>query len=171
MAMSIINDLTSLNPHIQQQEALNTQLSKTRALVQISLSEDFLDYDKSIINNYLWMMSDSVDISYKLSEEILNFLLQNYRDLVSEIEEDESIFKVIGFSDWEAKELQLRSAILNFLLEYIKNKKLSSEEASRFFSVEINTIDRILSGRIDSLGMDLLLSILGKIEFTERKET
>ncbi|MBS0358763.1 MAG: XRE family transcriptional regulator [Proteobacteria bacterium] len=83
---------------------------------------------------------------------------------MSIIEQNENIYKVLGFSDWEAEELQLRSSLMKFLMAYVREKKLSLEAASRLFNIEVINMSHLLNGRMDLFSTKGLLKMLEKIE-------
>jgi hypothetical protein len=58
---SLTKSCTAINHVLGYQsaaEALNAKLSQLDALLTVAVSEEFLDYDKSVIYDYLWLMND-----------------------------------------------------------------------------------------------------------------
>ena len=76
MVINTVSEILSLiNEQIEFQEELYEYLLKADALSTIALSEGFLDYKKSIINNYLWAMSSIIMKAINLNEKSFNKLL------------------------------------------------------------------------------------------------
>jgi hypothetical protein len=63
---------------IRKLEELKGCLSQIKALSDIALSDDFLDYDEKIVHNYLWTLSDAVDKAIIVNDQSLDeFIQQN----------------------------------------------------------------------------------------------
>jgi hypothetical protein len=60
---------------VEQQEALFIRLVKAEAMAHMAMSDDFLDYEPSLIHAYLWGLSDMISEAKGLSEKSLNALL------------------------------------------------------------------------------------------------
>ncbi|MBA2654437.1 MAG: hypothetical protein H0U71_05170 [Gammaproteobacteria bacterium] len=74
---SLTNLTSLLNQQIGSQETLVEYLYKAKALINVTLGRDFLDYDKVTINHYLWILSVFIEDACSLSENIRNDLLRN----------------------------------------------------------------------------------------------
>lgn len=72
MAIYSVNEVAFL---INQQEHLFERLIKIEAVSQLSLSEDFYDYERSITHAYLWTLADMISEAKTLSEKLLQALL------------------------------------------------------------------------------------------------
>lgn len=81
MGTPSLNELLPLiNQQIDLQEILNHQILKTKALADITISNDFLEQPNDTIQFYLFAMHDTIESSIKLSEESLNFMMKIVRD-------------------------------------------------------------------------------------------
>lgn len=84
MGTPSLNELLSLiNQQIEFQEALSHKLFKVKALADITISNDFLEHPTDTIRFYLLSMNDALELSIKLSEESLNFMIKIVRDNTS----------------------------------------------------------------------------------------
>jgi hypothetical protein len=78
MAENSLTDLVLLiNHQTSHQERLSEHLSKAQALLNVALGEDFLNYNKSIINDYLSTLSGLIEQAKMISEQLLDTLLKN----------------------------------------------------------------------------------------------
>lgn len=84
MATSRIDEITSLiNKQVEFQERIQEHLLKAEAIANVALSDDFLNYKQSVIQAYLWALSDLVSKSKNLHKKMLNDLLKNRKQIDS----------------------------------------------------------------------------------------
>lgn len=80
MAMHMVNEVTSLiNDQIDVHEKIQGHLLKAEALAYVALSIDFLDYDHSLINEYLGTLHDIIFQSKQVNECALDDLMKILR--------------------------------------------------------------------------------------------
>ncbi|MBS0358567.1 MAG: hypothetical protein JSS53_04800 [Proteobacteria bacterium] len=162
MAQNSLNDLTNLiNKAVGSHEVLEQYILKAKSLVQVAQGEGFWDYYESVIKNYLWSTEDLINLAEQSSSEVRNDLVCLQEAI--EVKKGDNIFKTLGFNDFEGEELQLRSSMMNVLINYVKKSNLTEELASKKFNVPIEVIKNALAGRIDLVKTEELLPILGKI--------
>jgi len=79
MASQILAQLSSLiNHQVDSHETLATYLSKADTLLHLAMQNDnFFSSPPSILHDYLWMLSDFVELARKLNEDSLDFLLKD----------------------------------------------------------------------------------------------
>lgn len=78
MAIDRVNEITSLiNDQIKFHEKIQEVLIKANALSELSVSEDFLEYDRSLSHSYLWVLSDLIRQASLLHEESM-FCISRY---------------------------------------------------------------------------------------------
>lgn len=75
MAIDRVNEIASLiNDQIKFHEKIQEVLIKANALSEISVSENFLDHDRSLSHSYLWVLSDLIHQASLLHEESMFYL-------------------------------------------------------------------------------------------------
>jgi hypothetical protein len=73
-------DWTSLiKDEINSREVLIEHLSKAKAMIHVALNGDFLNFEKLLINDYLWALSDLIERASRVNEQSLNSLLRQSR--------------------------------------------------------------------------------------------
>ncbi len=78
MATHSVNEVSSLiNTQIVSHEKIQEFLLKAEALANVALGRDFLDFEQSIINQYLIALCDIIIESRLLHETALNNLIRN----------------------------------------------------------------------------------------------
>ena len=79
MSITSLNEFIPLiNQQLEIQEALSHQLFKTKALLDVALSSDFLEQPTGTIQLYLLAVNDMAESSQRLSEQSLEFLQKNF---------------------------------------------------------------------------------------------
>lgn len=58
--------------YLEQQTLILEYLKKAKAKIQISLSDDFLDYDLETIHHYLWALYDRIEITVSMFENLMD---------------------------------------------------------------------------------------------------
>jgi len=77
MATNSLTDLISfINLQISTQETQREHLSKAKALISVALGEDFVNFEKSVIYDYLWVLNDLIAAAHDLGEKTLSAMLQ-----------------------------------------------------------------------------------------------
>jgi hypothetical protein len=66
-----------INKQLAFQEKVQEYLTKTEAIANVALSEDFLDFEKSVIHAYLWALCDMIAEMKRHNECALDELLKN----------------------------------------------------------------------------------------------
>lgn len=79
MAENSLTDFVSLiNQQTDSQEQLTEYLAKAQALIQVALGEDFLNYEKSVINDYFSILGDLIGQARAINGQLLDTLLRNH---------------------------------------------------------------------------------------------
>lgn len=73
-----------------------------------------------------------------------------------------NVFKDVKINKFEAKELQLRSALMIKLNRYIQEKKLTQAEAAELFGVSQPRISNLRSAQIELFSTGMLINMLEK---------
>lgn len=73
---SVTQLVTLINQQIESQENLSQHLSKAQALAHIAMDDGFLDYPASVVQFYLWVLSDIIDHAKGMNEQALNTSLK-----------------------------------------------------------------------------------------------
>ncbi len=82
MAVHMVNEVAFLiNKQIELHEEIQGYLLKAEALAHVALSEDFLDYSKPIISEYLAALRDIIIQSKDIHDYALKDLMKNNRAL------------------------------------------------------------------------------------------
>lgn len=58
--------------YLEQQTLILEYLRKAKAKIQVSLSDDFLDYDFETIHHYLWGLNDRIEITVSMFENLMD---------------------------------------------------------------------------------------------------
>jgi len=74
-----------------------------------------------------------------------------------------NIFKDLGFPDYEAENLFIRSRLMFELGEFIKKEKLTQAGAAKLMGVKQPRISDLVRGKIDRFTIDMLVNMLAKI--------
>ena len=61
-----------ITEYLEQQNLILEYLKKARAKIQIALSEDYLDYNDETIHHYLWSLSDRLEITTNMFENLID---------------------------------------------------------------------------------------------------
>jgi hypothetical protein len=76
MAHDSLNLSSFVNQQIELQENIRSYLAKAQALLQVAINSDYLeDSTHKVIHNYLWALSDMVDVACEANENALSTLL------------------------------------------------------------------------------------------------
>lgn len=77
------NKLSSvITEYLEKQTLVLEYLKKAKAKIQITLSEDFLDYNPEIIHYYLWSVSDRLEITTDMYEDLI-YVFTDIRKLIT----------------------------------------------------------------------------------------
>lgn len=76
-----------------------------------------------------------------------------------------NVFKDIGFSEFDAKNLYLRSCLMNFLATYIQKKNMNKEDASKLMSVSTHRITQLLKGKLNVFNLSDLFNMMENCGF------
>lgn len=75
MADHSLNFSSFVNQQIELQETIRSYLAKAQALIQVAIDSDsFGTFSHKIIHNYLWALSEVVDIACERNENSLGIL-------------------------------------------------------------------------------------------------
>jgi len=74
-----------------------------------------------------------------------------------------SIFDDLGFDSEEASSLKARAALMNELLKYIKDNKLTQKKAAKVLGVTQPRISDLKCGKIQLFTIDMLIKMINKI--------
>ncbi len=78
MANTSLNEISFLiKQQVAFQEDVQEQLTKAAAIANVALSEDFLDFEQSVIHSYLLVLCDIISTAKDRQEFALNNLLKN----------------------------------------------------------------------------------------------
>lgn len=76
MDMGSVNEMTSLiKKQVESHEKMQGYLLKAEALAHVALSEDFLDYSKPIVSEYLVTLRDIIIQSKSFNDYLLRNLM------------------------------------------------------------------------------------------------
>lgn len=79
MAENSLTDFVSLiNQQVISQEELLGYLSSAQALTYVALGEDFLNFDKFIINDYLFILNKIIGQARTMCEQSLDIWLKHH---------------------------------------------------------------------------------------------
>jgi predicted XRE-type DNA-binding protein len=81
------------------------------------------------------------------------------------IQSDNNLFRNMGFSEEEAKELQFRSFLMTVIVRYIKLEGLTQKEAAKKFNITQSRISNLVRGKIDLFSTSMLLAMLEQAGF------
>lgn len=85
MATYSVDEFTCLiKKQLEFQEKSHEYLLKTEAIANVALSDDFLDFDKSMIHAYLWALCDMIGEMKHHNECAIDDLLKNNASLTVE---------------------------------------------------------------------------------------
>jgi predicted XRE-type DNA-binding protein len=73
------------------------------------------------------------------------------------------VFRDLGFSERESRDLRLRSELMSKLKEQIVARHLSQEVIADLLGVSQPRVSNLLNGRIDKFSLDALVTMLGKL--------
>jgi predicted XRE-type DNA-binding protein len=76
-----------------------------------------------------------------------------------------NVFADMGFSQAEAAELTVKSALIMTIRDTIKERELSQQEAARLCGTDQPTLSKVMRGRMESVTIDRLtawLTALGR---------
>ena len=77
--------------------------------------------------------------------------------------EDGNVFKDLGFTSEEASKLKIKAQLMCQISEWIKDKQLKQEEASRLLHVTRPRISDIMRGKAEKFSIDTLVDMLERI--------
>ena len=77
--------------------------------------------------------------------------------------EDGNVFKDLGFSPEEASKLKIKAQLMCQISEWIKEKQLKQEEASRLLHVTRPRISDIMRGKAGKFSIDALVDMLERM--------
>jgi predicted XRE-type DNA-binding protein len=70
------------------------------------------------------------------------------------------VFKDIGFSDLEAKDLHRRSELLIRIQKYFKASRMSQADFARELKIDQPKVSKLINGRIDEFSLERLITFL-----------
>lgn len=73
-----------------------------------------------------------------------------------------SVFVDIGFSEVEAFRLELRSRLMDCVLQVIQGRGLTQRHAAKVFGVTQPRISNLVQGRLDLFSLDMLVMMLAR---------
>ena len=73
-----------------------------------------------------------------------------------------SVFVDIGFSEVEAFRLELRSRLMDCVLQVIEGRGLTQRRAAKVFGVTQPRISNLVRGRLDLFSLDMLVTMLAR---------
>jgi predicted XRE-type DNA-binding protein len=73
-----------------------------------------------------------------------------------------SVFKDLGFSDYEAEKLAIKSTLMIKIEKYIKEHNLTQEEASKILGIGRSRVSDVVRGKIDKITIDALVDMLSR---------
>src|SRR5271163_1706609 len=73
------------------------------------------------------------------------------------------VFRDIGFSEIEAKDLNRKSALLIRLQENLNNRKKTQAELAQLLGVDQAKVSKLLNGKIGEFSLERLMSFLDKV--------
>ncbi len=76
--------------------------------------------------------------------------------------EHDNIFEDLGFDSREAAKLKIKAQMMCQLSEWIKEKKLKQEDASRLLHITRPRVSDVLQGKSDHFTIDTLVDMLGR---------
>lgn len=72
MATGILSENpTAINPQIDHHDTFLGHLSKIQAMVDVALSDHFLESSRETVHDYLWILSDLLPETRKLGEKLI----------------------------------------------------------------------------------------------------
>ena len=77
--------------------------------------------------------------------------------------EDGNVFKDLGFPPEEASKLKIKAQLMCQISEWIKEKQLKQEEASRLLHVTRPRISDIMRGKAGKFSIDALVDMLERM--------
>jgi predicted XRE-type DNA-binding protein len=87
----------------------------------------------------------------------------------------ENVFKELGFDEQEAIDLEVRTVLLAKVIEFVRNNKLTQQQAADFFGVHRPKISDIMRGKITGISAGYLIKMLlktgGKLDVRFRQPT
>ena len=72
-----------------------------------------------------------------------------------------NVFKDLGFTAEEAKNLKIRAELMTLLSTLIKERGLTQAQAARLFDVSQPRVSDLVRGKIDRFSIDTLVAMLG----------
>jgi predicted XRE-type DNA-binding protein len=74
-----------------------------------------------------------------------------------------NIFKDLGFNSLEASKLKIKAQLMCQISEWIKDKHLKQEEASRLLHITRPRVSDVMRGKSGKFTIDALVDMLGRI--------
>lgn len=78
------------------------------------------------------------------------------------IKATENLFESFGVSSATARNLQIRSSLMIELEKFIRSRGMTQVEAAKYFNVSQPYISDLISGRIDRVSIDKLITLLDR---------
>ena len=72
-----------------------------------------------------------------------------------------NVFRDIGFSPEEARNLHLRSELMTRVEQFVKRSDVTQAEAARTLGITQPRLNDLLRGKIDKFSLDALVNMLG----------
>ena len=72
-----------------------------------------------------------------------------------------NVFRDLGFSQQEAENLKIRTALMIRLSQLIEARRLTQAEAASLFKVTQPRVSDLVRGKIDRFSIDTLVAMLG----------
>ena len=84
------------------------------------------------------------------------------RLMAKTIKATENLFESFGVSSATARNLQIRSSLMIELEKFIRSRGMTQVEAAKYFNVSQPYISDLISGRIDRVSIDKLITLLDR---------
>ena len=95
----------------------------------------------------------------------MNKKISKKREKIKFTKSSGNVFKDVGFTDEEAKNLQFRSYLMTVLRKYILNMGWSQKEAAERLKVTQPRISNLIHGKVYLFSVGMLIEMLEKAEF------
>lgn len=73
---TVSNQSFQVEDYIERQTLLLEFIKKAKAQACITLSDDFLDYDTDVIHYYLWVLSDILELTTIMLENLIDDFME-----------------------------------------------------------------------------------------------
>jgi hypothetical protein len=73
---TVSNQSFQVEDYIERQTLLLEFIKKAKAQACVALSDDFLDYDTDVTHYYLWALSDSLELTTTMLENLIDDFME-----------------------------------------------------------------------------------------------